>query len=88
MSVTKAVAATAAAMLLVSAGGAFAKDHKTAAAKPRSPESIACSKEADAKGLHGKERKEFRAKCKKDAESKKTDVSKPANTTTPSDKKS
>ena len=24
-----------------------------------------CSKEADAKGLHGKERKKFREKCKK-----------------------
>ena len=24
-----------------------------------------CSKEADAKGLHGKERKKFRAECKK-----------------------
>jgi hypothetical protein len=26
-----------------------------------------CSKEADAKGLHGKARKEFRSKCKKGA---------------------
>ena len=26
-----------------------------------------CSKEADAKGLHGKERKKFREKCKKGA---------------------
>lgn len=31
--------------------------------KPRSAESIACSKEADAKKLHGKERKNFRARC-------------------------
>jgi hypothetical protein len=30
-----------------------------------SPQSIECSKEADAKGLHGKERKKFRAECKK-----------------------
>jgi hypothetical protein len=37
-----------------------------APAKPRSPESIECSKQADAKGLHGKERKKFRAQCKKD----------------------
>jgi hypothetical protein len=35
-------------------------------AKPRTPESIECSKQADAKGLKGKERKKFRAKCKKD----------------------
>ena len=27
--------------------------------------SIECSKEADAKGLHGKERKKFRSECKK-----------------------
>lgn len=43
-----------------------AAPHKSAAAtaKPRSAESIECSKEADAKGLHGKVRKEFRASCK------------------------
>jgi hypothetical protein len=39
-------------------------------AKPRSAESMECSKEADAKGLHGKERKKFRAECKKDASAK------------------
>ena len=33
-------------------------------AKPRSAESLECSKEADAKGLHGKERKKFRSECK------------------------
>jgi hypothetical protein len=38
---------------------------KTDTAKPRSAKSIECSKLADAKGLHGKERKVFRAKCKK-----------------------
>ncbi|RKE74362.1 psiF repeat-containing protein [Pseudorhodoplanes sinuspersici] len=32
----------------------------------RSAASIECSKEADAKGLHGKKRKEFREKCKYD----------------------
>ena len=36
-------------------------------AKPRTAESLECSKEADAKGLHGKERKKFRAECKKAA---------------------
>jgi hypothetical protein len=35
------------------------------AAAPRSAKSIECSKLADAKGLHGKPRKVFRAKCKK-----------------------
>ena len=40
-------------------------------AKPRTAASRECSKEADAKGLHGKERKKFRAECKKAAEEKK-----------------
>lgn len=40
-------------------------------AKPRSAASLECSKEADAKGLHGKERKKFRSDCKKAAEEKK-----------------
>jgi hypothetical protein len=39
-------------------------------AKPRSAESMECSKEADAKGLHGKERKKFRSECKKAAADK------------------
>jgi hypothetical protein len=33
--------------------------------------SIECSKQADAKGLHGKERKKFRSECKKTAADKK-----------------
>jgi hypothetical protein len=33
--------------------------------------SLECSKEADAKGLHGKERKKFRSDCKKAAADKK-----------------
>ncbi|QPF85674.1 phosphate starvation-inducible protein PsiF [Bradyrhizobium genosp. L] len=70
--------ATAVASFLLM-GGAFAqttapaaKDAAPAAAtkapadkKPHSAESIECSKEADAKGLHGKERKKFRSECKK-----------------------
>jgi hypothetical protein len=32
--------------------------------------SLECSKEADAKGLHGKERKKFRSECKKTAADK------------------
>jgi len=35
--------------------------------KPRSAASLECSKEADAKGLHGKERKKFRSECKANA---------------------
>ncbi len=38
----------------------------TKAAAPRTAESLECSKQATAKGLHGKPRKAFRAKCKKD----------------------
>ena len=40
------------------------------AEKPHTAASLECSKEADAKGLHGKERKKFRSECKKDAASK------------------
>lgn len=36
-----------------------------AAAKPRSAKSMECSKEADAKNLHGKPRKKFMSTCKK-----------------------
>ncbi len=44
---------------------------KKAATQARSPESIECSKQADAQGLKGKPRKVFRAKCKKDLMKKK-----------------
>ena len=37
----------------------------------RSAASLECSKEADAKGLHGKERKKFRSECKRAAAEKK-----------------
>jgi psiF repeat-containing protein len=37
--------------------------------KPHSAASIECSKEADAKGLHGKARKKFRSECKAQAKS-------------------
>ena len=40
------------------------------AEKPRTAASLDCSKEADAKGLHGKERKKFRSECKKTAADK------------------
>jgi psiF repeat len=39
--------------------------------KARSAASMECSKEADAKGLHGKERKKFRKDC---VRAKKTDA--------------
>ena len=46
------------------------------AAKPRTAASLECSKEADAKGLHGKERKKFRSDCKKQASDKAAPASK------------
>jgi ribosomal protein L12E/L44/L45/RPP1/RPP2 len=45
-----------------SPGAAMAPKPDKAATEAKSQE---CSKEADAKGLHGKERKKFREKCKK-----------------------
>lgn len=45
-----------------------AKAETPKAAKPeRTAASLECSKQADAKGLHGKERKKFRSDCKKNA---------------------
>jgi len=72
-------AAIAALATLLLAGTAYAQTAAPAAktetmapsdkkaAKTQTPESLECSKEADAKGLHGKERKKFRAECKKAA---------------------
>ena len=37
--------------------------------KPRTAASLECSKQADAKGLHGTERRKFRSECKKTAKS-------------------
>ena len=51
-----------------SAKTAPAKAETPKAAKPeRTAASLECSKQADAKGLHGKERKKFRSDCKKNA---------------------
>ena len=36
------------------------------AEKPKTPGSLECSKQADEKGLKGKERKKFRSACKKE----------------------
>jgi len=87
MTMTSRVIATVAASLLL-AGTAFAQTTAPAAKpaapaskmapaakmeKPRTAASLECSKEADAKGLHGKERKKFRSECKaKAAKSAKT----------------
>jgi psiF repeat len=60
---------TVAAQTPVPAGGK-AMTHTAAAAMTHSPESIECSKQADAKGLHGKPRKTFRATCKKELKKK------------------
>jgi hypothetical protein len=40
------------------------------AEKPRTAASLQCSKDADAKGVHGKERKKFMSECKKAAAAK------------------
>ena len=78
-------AAVAAVASLLLAGSAFAQtpapapaakaDTKMApaekkAAAPRTAASLECSKEADAKTLHGKERKKFMSECKKEAKAK------------------
>ena len=73
------VLAAALGLGLFASGAAFATDAAAPAATPSpaasavaKPDKAAmearsqeCSKEADAKGLHGKERKKFREKCKK-----------------------
>ena len=54
---------------LLLAGPAFAQTAAAPAAKaekPRSAASIECSKQADAKGLHGKERRKFRSEYLKE----------------------
>jgi hypothetical protein len=60
---TKAVLLAGAAALAFSATAVFAQDTKV---KPRTAASIECSKQADAKGLHGKARHSFRNKCKRE----------------------
>ena len=72
---SRATATAFASLLLMST--AFAQTPapaaKTEAKAPvvHTAASIECSKEADAKGLHGKERKKFRSECKKAAAEKK-----------------
>lgn len=79
---TRAAAIALASLLLT--GSAFAQTAAPAPAAKTAPApkaekapvvhtaaSLECSKEADAKGLHGKERKKFRSDCKKAAADKK-----------------
>ena len=61
MSIKTIFAATMAVAFLAT-GPAFAQADKS---KPRTAKSIQCSKEADAKGLKGKERRKFRSKCRR-----------------------
>jgi len=76
MTISSRVAAALGASLLLFATPVFAQstaapaaksDGMSKTAKPRTAESLECSKEADAKGLHGKERKKFRSECKRNA---------------------
>jgi hypothetical protein len=74
MTLSSRVAATAIASLFLM-GSALAQTPAAAPAaapaakmpKVHTAASLECSKEADAKGLHGKERKKFRSECKKGA---------------------
>jgi hypothetical protein len=77
--ISRAAAATFASLFLIST--AFAQTTTPAtpapaakmapaekkAEKPRTAASLECSKEADTKGVHGKERKKFMSECKKNA---------------------
>ena len=63
MNVTKFLTAVVFAATLATGASAATADKLGKVAKVHSPESIECSKEADAKGLHGKERKKFRKIC-------------------------
>jgi hypothetical protein len=77
---SRAVATAFASMLLMSTAFAQTSPPPPAAApaataapaakkaeKPRSAASLQCSKDADAKSLHGKDRKKFMSECKKAA---------------------
>lgn len=69
----KMLLATVGTLAMLSGGAAYAQSAATtekpaAAAKvkaPRTAKSLDCSKQADAKSLHGKERKKFRSQCKR-----------------------
>jgi hypothetical protein len=69
----KMLFATVGTVALLSTGLAYAqtpapKEKAAATTKakaPRTAKSLECSKEADSKNIHGKERKKFMSKCKK-----------------------
>jgi hypothetical protein len=81
MTISSRVAATAFASLLLFASPVLAQSTAPAAksdtaapaatdkkaSKPRTAASLECSKQADDKGIHGKERHKFMSQCKKDA---------------------
>lgn len=54
------------AALLAAGGTTHAQQQQPQPTNSHSAGSIECSKQADAKGLHGKARKHFRSKCKKE----------------------
>lgn len=62
---------------VMSTGAMAAGATEKVATKVHSPESIACSQQADAKGLHGKERKSFRTTCKSQMRASNTAAKKP-----------
>jgi hypothetical protein len=57
---------TAAAALTVAAGYVGTEAIAQSVVKPRTAASMECSRQADAKGLHGKGRKHFRSRCMRD----------------------
>lgn len=71
----KTISALAAVAVAMAATAAFAETKATTTTttppakkqfvlkKPTTPEGIECSKQADAKGLHGKDRVKFRTQC-------------------------
>jgi psiF repeat len=79
ITISSRAAGLALAASLLLAGSAYAQTSAPATSsapaatgkttKPRTAASVECSKEADAKGLHGKERKKFRSECKAQAKS-------------------
>ena len=75
MTISSRAAATAIASLFLMSSAfaqtaAPAAKTETKAPVAHTAASLECSKEADAKGLHGKERKKFRSECKKTAADK------------------
>jgi hypothetical protein len=72
---SRAIATAFVSLLLMSSAfaqtAAPAAKTETKAPVVHTAASLECSKEADAKGLHGKERKKFRSECKKTSAEKK-----------------